>query len=239
MGHFIYIMTNPAMKDNLIKIGYSSDPERRRKDLSHQSGVAADYELFATYEIPVKLADKDVHKLIQTLNPSLRYNPSKEFFMMNPRDALKIFEVFANVHNRKLYLVKYENGRPIKNSSISDNEDICNQINNDNYEKKNELFYCKGKDAFARGSLQNNRIVILKGSRISSTTSASLGKNYVDIRNGLIANGTIKDYSFTKDVEMNASRASRIILGRSSSGNVDWKTESGINLGEYLKNNMK
>ena len=37
---FIYIMTNPALKD-MVKIGYATDVERRRKDLSTTAGVAA------------------------------------------------------------------------------------------------------------------------------------------------------------------------------------------------------
>ena len=220
------------MKDNLIKIGYSSDPERRRKDLSHQSGVAADYELYATYEIPVKLADKDVHKLIQTLNPELRYNPSKEFFIMKPEDAYKVFEVFANIHDRKSFLVKYFNGQPILPEIDNGELDTCIEDveKKNDVEVKNIMVYCKSKDANASGIYNGTNIIVKKGSVISKNTAPSFPERYSEIRNELINNGSIDNYRFTKDVELNPSRASTIILGRSSNGNTDWKTEDGVKL---------
>ena len=35
---YIYIMTNPALK-NMVKIGYSTDVEKRRQDLSHSTSI--------------------------------------------------------------------------------------------------------------------------------------------------------------------------------------------------------
>lgn len=47
---YIYIMTNPALKD-MVKIGYATDVERRRKQLS-TTALPYDYEVYATYEQP-------------------------------------------------------------------------------------------------------------------------------------------------------------------------------------------
>lgn len=41
---FIYIMTNPALKD-MVKIGYASDVEARRKQLS-TTALPYDYEVY-------------------------------------------------------------------------------------------------------------------------------------------------------------------------------------------------
>ena len=58
---FIYIMTNPALKD-MVKIGYATDVEARRKTLS-TTALPYDYEVYATYETAGNLEDKKLHKI--------------------------------------------------------------------------------------------------------------------------------------------------------------------------------
>ena len=41
---YIYIMTNPALKD-MVKIGYSKDVEKRRKELS-TTALPFEYEIY-------------------------------------------------------------------------------------------------------------------------------------------------------------------------------------------------
>ena len=67
---YIYIMTNPCLKD-MVKIGYATNVEERRKQLS-TTALPYDYEVYATYETPGNLEDKKLHKLIDNLNPDLR-----------------------------------------------------------------------------------------------------------------------------------------------------------------------
>ena len=47
---FIYIMTNPALK-GMVKIGYASDVEARRKQLS-TTALPYDYEVFVMKSLP-------------------------------------------------------------------------------------------------------------------------------------------------------------------------------------------
>ena len=63
-------MTNPALKD-MVKIGYATDVESRRKQLS-TTALPYEYEIYATYETSGKLEDKKLHKMIDNLNPDLR-----------------------------------------------------------------------------------------------------------------------------------------------------------------------
>ena len=57
------------------------------------------------------------------------------------------------------------------------------------------------------------------------------GKGYYNLRNTLIKDEVIKDGVFQKDYEFSApSAASAVILGHTSNGNVDWKTENGTKL---------
>lgn len=67
---YIYIMTNPALKD-MVKIGYAKDVEARRKQLS-ATALPYDYEIYALYETPGKLEDKKLHRMIDSLNQDLR-----------------------------------------------------------------------------------------------------------------------------------------------------------------------
>lgn len=90
---YIYIFTNPALQD-MVKIGFASDVERRRKELS-TTALPYDYEVYATYETNGNLEDKKLHKLIDNLNPDLRVSKSREFFIMKPEEAYELLEAIA------------------------------------------------------------------------------------------------------------------------------------------------
>lgn len=92
---YIYIMTNPCLQ-NMVKIGYATDVEERRKQLS-TTALPYDYEVYATYETPGKLEDKKLHKLIDGLNPDLRVSKNREFFIMSPEDAYYLLEAIAMI----------------------------------------------------------------------------------------------------------------------------------------------
>ncbi|SHE56181.1 GIY-YIG nuclease family protein [Schwartzia succinivorans] len=92
---FIYIMTNPALRD-MVKIGYAADVEKRRKQLS-STGLPYDYEVYATYETSGNLEDLKLHKMIDKLNPDLRVVSNKEFFVMTPQEAYELLENIATI----------------------------------------------------------------------------------------------------------------------------------------------
>lgn len=90
---YIYIMVNECLK-NMVKIGYATDVEERRKQLS-TTALPYEYEVYAVYETPGKLEDKKLHKLIDNLNPDLRVSKNREFFMMTPEDAYELLQAIA------------------------------------------------------------------------------------------------------------------------------------------------
>ena len=50
---YIYIMTNESfIGHDWVKIGYSDNVENRRRQLS-TTGLPFDYEIYATYELPL------------------------------------------------------------------------------------------------------------------------------------------------------------------------------------------
>ena len=101
---YIYIMTNPCLHD-MVKIGYATDVEERRKQLS-TTALPTDYEIYATYETPGKLEDKKLHKLIDNLNPDLRVSKNREFFIMAPDDAYSLLEAIATISGTRDKLKK-------------------------------------------------------------------------------------------------------------------------------------
>jgi len=109
---YIYILTNESFhRTNWIKIGYTSNIKKRIKDLSNTS-VPLPYELYASYEIPaseeMEKSDKFLHALIESLNPSLRLVPNREFFEMEPEDAYMLLNSLAKIHGRDKQLVDGE-----------------------------------------------------------------------------------------------------------------------------------
>ena len=101
---FIYIMTNPALKD-MVKIGFATDVEGRRKQLS-TTALPYEYEVFATYETSGNLEDKKLHKMIDNLNPDLRVTSNREFFVLSPQEAYELLEAIATISGTKDKLKK-------------------------------------------------------------------------------------------------------------------------------------
>ena len=117
---YIYILTNPSFEGHdWVKIGYTKDVEKRRKDLS-TTALPYEYEVYAYYELPegVELADKAVHNLIQQLNPGIRLNPNREFFDMKPEDAYNLLNCIAKINGCELVngpgRIKYEESVQVK-----------------------------------------------------------------------------------------------------------------------------
>ena len=90
---YIYIMTNPALK-GMVKIGYATDVEMRRKQLS-TTALPYEYEVYATYETSGALEDKKLHRMIDNLNSDLRVTSNREFFVMTPQEAYELLESIA------------------------------------------------------------------------------------------------------------------------------------------------
>ena len=97
-------MTNPALKD-MVKIGYATDVEARRKQLS-TTALPYDYEIYATYETSGNLEDKKLHKMIDALNPELRVSSNREFFLMSTKEAFELLEAIAIISGTKDKLKK-------------------------------------------------------------------------------------------------------------------------------------
>lgn len=99
----IYILTNPSFPD-YIKIGYAQNIEQRLKQLNRSETIPFAFRVYAVYEVESKLTDKELHKLIDTLNPDLRTIETfdgkervKEFYAMSAEDAYSLLECIAKI----------------------------------------------------------------------------------------------------------------------------------------------
>ena len=92
--------------------------------------------------------------------------------------------------------------------------------------------FCKGSGASAKGFVSSGGFTVVKNSVISDHVTPSFmiqGKTYFNLRNALQEDGVIADRVFVKDYEFNApSAASAVVLGRSSNGQITWKTKDGV-----------
>lgn len=99
----IYILTNPSFPD-YIKIGYATNIEQRLRQLNRSETIPYAFRVYAIYEVEGNLTDKELHKLIDSLNPGLRTIETfdgkqrvKEFYAMSAEDAYSLLECIAKI----------------------------------------------------------------------------------------------------------------------------------------------
>ncbi len=99
----IYILTNPSFPD-YVKIGYAHNIETRLKQLNRSEAIPFAFRVYAVYKVDSALTDKELHKLIDKLNPDLRTIETfdgkervKEFYAMSAEDAYDLLECIAKI----------------------------------------------------------------------------------------------------------------------------------------------
>lgn len=127
MKGVIYILTNPSFPD-YIKIGYATDIEKRLKQLNRSETIPFAFRVYAVYEVDSALTDKELHKLIDSLNPELRTIETfdgkervKEFFAMSPEDGFALLESIAKISGTSDRLKRMEpEGHEILDEQIAE-----------------------------------------------------------------------------------------------------------------------
>ena len=127
MKGVIYILTNPSFPD-FIKIGYATDIEKRLRQLNRSETIPFAFRVYAVYEVDGALTDKELHKLIDSLNPDLRTIETfdgkervKEFFAMSPEDGFALLESIAKISGTSDRLKRMEpEGHEILDEQIAD-----------------------------------------------------------------------------------------------------------------------
>ena len=99
---YVYILTNPSFREDWVKIGKSSRPvDVRSKELDN-TAVPLPFEIFATMKtVKYNEAEKLVHRYIERFTryierfTNLRIRNNREFFNVQPEEALEIFKEVA------------------------------------------------------------------------------------------------------------------------------------------------
>lgn len=106
--------------------------------------------------------------------------------------------------------------------------------------KKKDLLICKGKEACAEGEYTSDGLIVFKGSTCNKETVSSAQPGLVKYRQTLIDEGVLvhadKVLRFAKDwIADSPSRASCVVLGRSSNGWLEWKYADGRTLNDMKR----
>lgn len=107
---YVYILTNPSFREDWVKIGKSSRPvDVRSKELDN-TAVPLPFEIFATMKtVKYNEAEKLVHRYIERFT-NLRIRNNREFFNVQPEEALEIFREVATLLDDAEIDEVYKNG---------------------------------------------------------------------------------------------------------------------------------
>ena len=95
---YVYVLTNPCFKENWVKIGQTDNLDRRIWELSQATGIPLPFEMYAVLKTTkYKQAETMIHRLIGKLAPDKRINPKREFFNIEPEDAVSIMKDIASL----------------------------------------------------------------------------------------------------------------------------------------------
>lgn len=82
----VYILTNPLFKENIIKIGSTTNIKTRLKTLSRETGVPGAFECYVAYEVKnYKQVEHLMHKIYKSVERHTdKKHKKKEFFNVAP-----------------------------------------------------------------------------------------------------------------------------------------------------------
>lgn len=99
----VYILTNPSFPE-YVKIGYANDLQKRLRELNRSECIPFAFRVFAVYYVKERLQDLALHKMIDSINPTLRTidtfdgkKRKKEFYAMSADDAYNILKTIATL----------------------------------------------------------------------------------------------------------------------------------------------
>ena len=101
--------------------------------------------------------------------------------------------------------------------------------------KGKENYMLSGRGGNATGSpSDNDSFIVYKGSKISKDVTDGFQPNYANLRDSLIADGTIVNGVFVEDHTFtSSSAAASVVLGRSANGRKEWTLLDGRTYGKY------
>lgn len=111
-------------------------------------------------------------------------------------------------------------------------------------QKEEDIFYCKGKDAEAKGNLTEEGFVVYKDSKARLEDVPSLNYAIKEYKEALKRNNVLKESQgelvFDEDLLMSSpSNAAAVVLGRPANGWIEWKNKEGKTLDELKRQKVE
>lgn len=224
---YVYILTNPAFRENWVKIGRSSRPVNVRSKELDNTAVPLPFEVYATMCTAKYVeAERLVHKYIERFT-DLRIRNNREFFNVKPEEALEIFyEVKALLDDAEIEVFY---GKAKKCSSAKKNTP----------KPIEHIFLCTQGGCDAKGILEKDGFRVLAGSKLRCGVRPSAKQFYIEQRQTFIeqhcniVNGvpeTKENYTFTSP-----SIAAAMFIGGNANGWTEWKDADGKTLDEVYR----
>lgn len=101
---YIYVLTNPSFPE-FVKIGYADNVDLRVAQLNRSECTPFAFKKYAILPVASRLADKNVHKLIDKFKPELRAKEKvngkmriREFFAMSAKEAVEILDTIGSIY---------------------------------------------------------------------------------------------------------------------------------------------
>lgn len=114
---FVYILTNPSYKDNIIKIGFTSNLKNRLSQLD-KTGVPTPFEPYMTVETAkYKELERVIHHEIDKLT-NFRTRQNREFFELDPVDAADLLKNLSRLLD-DAEIVEYGNLSSVEQKSTA------------------------------------------------------------------------------------------------------------------------
>lgn len=103
-GGYIYVLINPSFPE-YVKIGYADNVDERVAQLNRSECTPFAFRKYAILHVKNRLADKNIHKLIDTFKPELRAKENvngkmrvREFFAMSADEAVELLGTIGNIY---------------------------------------------------------------------------------------------------------------------------------------------
>ena len=116
-------------------------------------------------------------------------------------------------------------------------EPLLSKANTGSTSDISEEYHLSNASTSATGVVTSEGFVVYKGATISSTVAKSLSAGAVRLRDSLIMEGKVKNWTTTEDILFSSSStAASFVFGYSASGPQNWKTQEGTTLKEIEAN---
>jgi len=116
-------------------------------------------------------------------------------------------------------------------------EPLLSKANTGSTSDISEEYHLSNASTSATGVVTSEGFVVYKGATISSTVAKSLSAGAVRLRDSLIMEGKVKNWTTIEDILFSSSStAASFVFGYSASGPQNWKTQDGTTLKEIEAN---